>query len=155
MHILGLDIHGVIDSSPEFFIGITEWLKKEHNMSIVIVSGPPTEQIIKELDALHFVKGRNFDKMFSIVDYLKSKNTKMWQDTRGRWWANEDDWWSSKSKICSANNVDAHVDDKLEYAPWFNATKTRFCIWEGHRINEYGPEVFDYWRCTWLLEGSE
>jgi len=131
--ILGIDLHGVIDSNLASFKSMLEGFKTDiiYKIKIYIISGPPKADIEKELNEYGLYKGLHFDKVFSILDFLKEKGVKMWTDVNGQWWASEEDWWSSKAEICEKYNVDIMIDDKERYQKYFKSKKTKFLLYKG------------------------
>lgn len=115
--ILGMDLHGVIDASPNRRKDAMKGLREASNMAIkiFIVSGPPKIDIEKELDSLGLERGVHYDDIVSVVDHLKSKNIEMWTDDKGTWWASDEDWWSSKGNICREYNIEVLIDDSEGY----------------------------------------
>jgi len=125
---MAFDLHGTIDSKPEFFKGWLSHLMKEHE--IVILSGPPKGDIFVELAKLGFRQDVHYNFVISVVDWLRSAtHCKMWQDENDNWWASDEDWWSSKAKICAQVGIDTLVDDKVEYQRHFNGRGTLFWLW--------------------------
>jgi len=126
--ILGIDLHGVIDSDIKNFKPLLEifWNK------VYIISGPPKADIEKELNKHGLYQGLHFNKVFSVVDFLKEKSgVNMWTDEQGRWWASEEDWWSSKAAICEKHGVDIMIDDKEKFGRHFKDKKTKFLLYTG------------------------
>lgn len=114
--IIAFDLHGVLETNTDTFKKVIKFLREKVNVDIYVISGPPIDQIYKELVALGYdISEYTFKEVISVVDYLKKSGVKMWQDERGNWWCSEEDWWTSKSKICKDYNVDYLFDDKLEY----------------------------------------
>lgn len=140
--ILGIDLHGVIDADPEVF---KEFMKTVSTRNFVyIISGPPTDQLKEELRHYGISQSvPHYARIFSVVDYLKSKKIPMWQDENGRWWASEKDWWSSKAGICKEWNVDIMIDDKELYAPYFSSIKTHFLLYKDKNITIIGEKNED------------
>jgi len=123
---IGVDLHGVIDSDPALFKKIMI-LK---NRDVYIISGPPKTEIVAELEALGIKKELHYKEVYSIVDFLKEQGVEMWQDENGRWWSNEEDWLSSKAKICDKLSLRYMFDDKDMYRPAFDNIKTEFVLYE-------------------------
>lgn len=123
--IIGIDLHGVIDSDIKNFKSLldTFWNK------IYIISGPPKADIEKELNKYGLYQGLHFSKVFSVVDFLKEKGVKMWTDEKDTWWASDEDWWGSKAEICEKHNVDVMLDDKERYQQYFKHKKTKFLLY--------------------------
>ncbi len=135
--IIGVDLHGVIDDDPNWFrsfigmLTIESGKYREPMSTVCIISGPPKEDIAEELKKHKFIHGLDFDEIYSVVDHLKEKGVEMWQDDRGRWWANDEDWWRAKAEICEKYIVDIMIDDKKEWAPHFKNIKTKFLLYGG------------------------
>lgn len=126
---VGIDLHGVIDDNPEFFDIILSRMSL-NDAEVHIVSGPPKADIIAELVKLGFKKGVHYKDAHSVVDFLKESGIKMWQDNRGRWWTNDDDWWDSKAKMCDKLSLKWMLDDKERYKPAFKNIKTEFVLYK-------------------------
>jgi len=126
--IIGIDFHGVIDDDIEWAKAVLEDLMSS-DFNIDIISGPPKADIEKELNKHGLYQGLHFDIIFSIVDFLQEENIKMWTDEKGRWWASEEDWWSSKAGICEKHGVDIMIDDKERYQQYFRHKKTKFLLY--------------------------
>jgi len=123
--IIGIDLHGVIDSDIKNFKSLLEifWNR------VYIISGPPKADIEEELNKHGLYQGLHFSKIFSVVDFLKEKGTKMWTDEKDTWWASDEDWWSSKAEICEKYDVDIMIDDKEKYRQYFKDKKTKFLLY--------------------------
>jgi len=128
--IIGIDLHGVIDDDPDRFkdicIGFTCW-----ECCVYIISGPPEDEIEKELKKHKIYRDKHFGAILSVVDHLKEKGAKMWQDDRDRWWASDEEWWRSKAELCEKHNVDILIDDKEEWGEHFKNIKTKFLLYGG------------------------
>jgi hypothetical protein len=126
--LLGIDLHGVVDGFPEF----KELLRamKACGNKIFIISGPPADDVIKALDNLGYEADVHYDLIISVVDHLKANGAKMWQDERGRWWTNDDEWWASKAQICKHWGVDILIDDSERYREYFEklGVDTKFIL---------------------------
>jgi len=130
MYKIAFDLHGVLETNTTFFKKVINALKK-FGVSIIVVSGPPTTQIISELESLGYTPWYNyFNRIISVVDYLRSiPNLHMWQDERGNWWTDEPTWWASKGHICKDNKIDLLIDDKIEYFNCFEENHpTKFAL---------------------------
>lgn len=126
--ILGIDLHGVIDSDIESFKSMLE-CQPNIGDKLYIISGPPKVDIERELNEYGLYRDIHFDEVFSVVDFLKETNVKMWLDKNGRWWASEEDWWSSKAKICEKYNVDTMIDNEKKYQQYFKEKKIEFILY--------------------------
>ncbi len=127
---IGVDLHGVLNKDEATIKWFMETLPKlrQRNVKIIVVSGPSQEEIHCELMELGYKQGRHFDKIRSVVDFLKEKKVKMWQDSNLNWWASDVDWWSSKALIATEENLFIMVDDKEKYSKYFKKTNTRFIL---------------------------
>jgi len=139
---IGIDLHGVIDDDPTWFRGfissvlMVETGKWRDPASIVcIISGPPKEDILKELEKHELQMGIDFNEVYSVVDHLQEKGVEMWQDDNGRWWASDEEWWKAKAEICEKHNVDILIDDKKEWGEHFRHIKTKFLLYGGQDEN--------------------
>lgn len=123
---LAFDVHDTLDAD-EVIRDFVSLLSYNADFEIFIISGPPTEQIKKEL--LHL--GINIEKVqiISVVDFLKSKGVSMWRGTNGTWWCDEEIWWKSKGLICQEYSIDMIFDDKIEYSYNMPPT-TKFILWK-------------------------
>jgi hypothetical protein len=110
---IGIDLHGVIDTNPDFFKSMLTLFRTVFGAEIWIVSGPPIKEIEEELEELGIERHAHYDHIASIVDYL-SPSIK-WQDEKGHWWTDEDTWWLSKSRICLKHSINVLIDDHKEY----------------------------------------
>ena len=127
--IIGIDLHGVIDSDIERFKLMLTGLLASLIIEIYIISGPSKVDIEKELNDHGLYRDIHFDAVFSVVDFLKGKGVKMWLDKKGTWWANDEDWWSSKAEICEKHKVDIMIDDKERCRQYFKNKKTKFLLY--------------------------
>lgn len=126
---IAVDLHGVADSFPEVLMPLMEALIKCGN-AIIVLSGPPVEDVRKSLDELGYESLVHYDAIASVVDFLKQEGAEMWQDDKGRWWTNDEDWWASKAKMCERLSIDMLIDDSERYLPFFEKSKTRFVLVE-------------------------
>jgi len=125
---VGIDLHGVIDSDPDLFKRLLLFMSLK-DREVYIVSGPPKVEIVAELEELGFEKDMHYKEVYSIVDFLKENGVEMWQDENRRWWSNEEDWLSSKAKICDKLSLEYMLDDKEMYRPAFDNIETEFVLY--------------------------
>lgn len=123
---IGIDFHGVLEECKDDEY-IKELLESLNYFCFVhVVSGPPLEQLNKELIEAGYEIGKHYISAISTVDYMKSKNIEMWQDENGDWWTDEDTWWDSKSMICEEYDIDILIDDSIKYKDAFKNKKKFF-----------------------------
>lgn len=131
---IGIDIHGVINERPDFFQKLTRAII-ESGGEVHILSGPPEEQIERELKELGLrpayntlespdSKTGNYSAIFSIVDYHKELGTPMIQDSKGNWHLHIPDqpvgyshslWDRAKGDYCFKHQLDMLIDDSDTY----------------------------------------
>jgi len=127
---IGLDLHGVIDSMPEFFSIFTKAII-ESKGEIHIITGGATEkdkQLLKEYD----IKYTHF---FSIVDYHIEIGTPT-SGTHTKYGfekISDEEWDKTKGEYCKLNEIDMHIDDTTVYNDFFT---TPFCrMWTNKKID--------------------
>jgi len=125
---IAIDVHGTIDKNPKLFKLMME-IYLSAGIEVYIVSGPPVEEIHKELEKLKFKLDKHFSWIYSVVDYLRSHTTvEMTQDDKGHWWCAEKDWWDSKGMMCKHYNIDVIIDNEIKYKDNM-PEKTKFIHW--------------------------
>jgi hypothetical protein len=119
---LGLDIHGVIDTYPEKMIELAQNTIKLGG-KVFIITGPPIQKAKPELFNImdkYGVKTPFWDKIYSIVDYMKENGIRTRVDSEGQVWAiNDEDWNAVKGKIAKDIQLDLHIDDTEAYGEYF------------------------------------
>lgn len=144
---VAFDVHGTLDNDGDGLLRsilkdfLARWnlvkmdgsKSKEKLYRVFIISGPPKDQIKKELDALE-IDYSNIT-IISVVDYLKRKGYYMWNTSKG-WFCNEEVWWKSKGMICEEYGIDMIFDDLIRYKEYMPET-TRFVLWQGYEGSEY------------------
>ena len=113
---IGLDIHGVCDSAPDFFKELTKlFIEAGHEIHILtgrrISDGALDE--IKEL-------GLTYTHFFSIADYHTEIGTDMHDDRNGMPWMDGETWDKTKGEYCKRNNIDFCIDDTERYGQYFS-----------------------------------
>ena len=115
---IGLDLHGVIDRNPQFFVSLAG-LIRQHGGEIHIITGSPFSEAENEL--LSYNGGaRWWDYYFSIDDYLFQKNVPHFLDERGGRIYNADAWNRVKGMYCAERGIDLHIDDSEVYREFFS-----------------------------------
>lgn len=119
---IALDIHGVIDTNPEFFARLTEalWIC---GWEIHVMTGSHLEEkgIRTQLEAW----GIKYTHLFSISDYHRKKGTKMWGDPQNPW-MDAETWNKTKADYCEQHNIPLCFDDRDAYRDYFNTPFARF-----------------------------
>jgi hypothetical protein len=123
---IGLDIHGVIDSYPEFFAVLTSmfWAQDYH---IHIITGQEIEAggIRKKLSDW----GICYDFLFSVSDDLVEKGLLLKRTDKGPWFANEH-WNKAKGVYCAERKINLHIDDSPIYGKHFTTPYMQVKSWE-------------------------
>ena len=113
---IAFDVHGTIDKDPEVFKPMMKALL-EADHEICIVSGPPKDQIFKELAKLEYIEDVHFRRVYSVVDFIKEySDVEMTQDEKGYWWCEDYYWWRSKAEICGFYNINVIYDNEIKYS---------------------------------------
>ena len=108
------DLHGVIDTYPEIF-------KKDmacrviNGAEVFVLSGPPEDQIYKEITELGLLKNTHYHKILSVVDYILRMGYPMWKNNDGSWQTTEEIWWGIKAVICYLFGINEHIDNDIKY----------------------------------------
>ncbi len=127
---LGLDIHGVIDASPEFFSELSNKLVEDGNEVHIITGASKTEEIIKRLAGWNI----KYTHFYSIVDWAERTGIEV------NWTAdgptmNEFVWNTAKSLYCAESGIDVHVDDTLTYGHFFGNIRAQFIHYEANMLD--------------------
>jgi len=135
---IGFDIHGVIDTKPDFFRELMQMLVAG-GAEVHVISGPRVEQCRKELEAMKIYPviteapfgkpianpGGHYTHIFSIVDFHIAKGTPVTQGPEGP----EMDpylWDQTKAAYCEREGIDLHLDDQDTYGLFFKTPFARF-----------------------------
>lgn len=121
---IAYDFHGVIETYPGIFKPMLETLNQQHEL--FIISGPPIQQLKRELEATGYYMGIHYQEAISVVDWLKEQQVPMDQYADGSWYCDKHIWWGSKAAICEAYEIDVLYDDKLEYGKHIKGDKPLF-----------------------------
>lgn len=125
---IAFDVHGVIDKYPNTIYPMIILLHKMGN-EICIISGPSKKLIQQDLEKLDFYnKTRigNWVEICSVVDFLKNTGVHTWEDKNGNVWADDQNWWDSKAKICKRDGIDYIIDDSEKYKSAFELIDCKF-----------------------------
>ena len=126
---IAFDVHGVIDTYPEVIYPMIRMLTKMGN-NICIVSGPSEDLIRKDLKRLNFPKEvfgfDRYTEIYSVVDFLRRNGIKTWKDDKGDVWADDQNWWDSKAKICQQWGIKYMIDDSGKYRSAFDLIDCNF-----------------------------
>jgi hypothetical protein len=115
---IAFDVHGTLDKNPDVILPMMEKLILKY--SVVIISGPPTDQIYQELKKLECEFIKHFDIVYSVVDYIKRSGVKMHQHDNGNWYCDDEEWWKSKGRMCDEFGIDMIFDNEIKYKKWMS-----------------------------------
>jgi len=123
---LGLDIHGVLDSNPDFVtLAINT---RAVGGEVHIITGSSYDEDLNFL-LLSLSKGVVFwDYLISVQDELAKVMPHSYIDKHGRPCWDDDVWDAFKGGYCDRNNIDVHYDDTERYGQYF--TKTTFILYK-------------------------
>ena len=129
---IGLDIHGVIDSKPEFFEIFSKTLV-DAGHEVHILTGPHISDKLKE-----YLKKLNisYTHLFSISDYHKEKGTEIHYDDKGDPHLDRWAWDSAKAEYAQQHELDLHFDDSDQYKYWFTTPYCRYYSMDTDRIKK-------------------
>ena len=125
---LGLDLHGVLDTNPEF-VEIAKQIKKEGGEVHIITGSSITDEV------LNIVKnsGIDYDYIISIQDELIKLYSPDCYNEYGRPIFPDILWDSFKGKYCKDNNIDLHYDDTERYIDYFS---TSVILYDGTKLGK-------------------
>lgn len=126
---IGVDLHGVIDRNIELF-KILSVAVRLCGVKIYVISGPPSDDVEKELHSMYISKSIHYDEVCTIVDYLQTQPVDMWKDEKNTWWTQEENWWSAKAAICKELGITMMIDNTDKYKPYFKGTGIKFILYD-------------------------
>jgi len=133
---IAFDVHKTIIDNPEFFKPLMKILMHTGN-DVCIVSGPPSDQIYKELKLAGFDYGIHYRMIYSVVDFAKNiTNIAMSQDGDGNWWCDDTIWWTLKGQICKKYDIESLIDNDIRYKPEVSKNST-FIFWNNETKELY------------------
>lgn len=121
---IGLDIHGVCDTNPEFFKEMSRLFVDAGHEVIIITGKMKSHGAIDEIKNL----GISYTKFFSIADYHKEKGVELLYDDNGNPWIDDETWNQTKAEICEKENIDFHIDDSPIYGKYFKTPYAQIII---------------------------
>lgn len=119
---IGIDIHGTIDTDPEYFSKYIKMLRKQ-GIEIHIITGEKVSvEMIEQLREWEI----KYDHLFSIVDYYGALGTKIIWDKDNNPWIDKYLWDKAKSDYCRREKIDLHIDDSEIYGQYFTTPYFQF-----------------------------
>ena len=128
---VGLDLHGVIDTLPDFFSFLSDSVVKNGGEVHIITGGSWTTELENQIKSYGII----WTHKFSVYDYLIERRT----DTVGEHTFHDgtvqdkfppEIWDRIKADYCEKNDINLHIDDTLVYNNYF---KTPFARLWSHR----------------------
>ena len=131
---LGLDIHGVVDSMPEFFSFLTDSFIKNGGEVHLITGAHWDEEFEKQLNEL----GIKWTHNFSVYDHLIEGGAGItgeiqFPDGTIQKKFENGLWDHVKADYCKKHNISLHIDDTLIYNDFFSTPFTR--LWTHNNNN--------------------
>lgn len=119
---IGIDIHGTIDSNPEYFSRYIKMFRGQ-GVEIHITTGKKISvEMIEQLREWEI----EYDYLFSIIDYHGILGTDMTWDEDGNPWIDEYLWNKAKGDYCRREKIDLHIDDSPIYGEYFTTPYFQF-----------------------------
>jgi len=112
-----LDLHGIINTQPDFYAAITQSLVKD-GWEIHVLTGSHLKEkkIPEELQSY----GIAYTHLFSIADYHReNKSENVFYDKNGDPWVSDEAWDRTKADYCKKHNIPQCIDDTARYAKYF------------------------------------
>lgn len=112
-----LDLHGIINTAPEFLAAQTQSLVKD-GWEIHVLTGSHIKEKGIEEELKRY--GIAYTHLFSIADYHRENKTPgMWHDEKGNPWVSDEDWDKAKALYCKKHEIPMCIDDTARYARQF------------------------------------
>jgi hypothetical protein len=110
-----IDIHGVLDANPSYFVKEAFRVLSEGGTVHIVTGIPWSDEVEEEL--LSYANGFKYWTHFhSIVDHLIAKDEPRYLCQLGRTWFYDDDAWDRvKGEYCAEHNIHRIYDDTIEY----------------------------------------
>lgn len=123
---IGLDIHGVINTLPEFFTFLADSFIKNGGEVHIITGGSWTKKLDDKIKSI----GIKYTHKFSVYDHLIEVGEPTigqieFPDGTIQMKFDDNIWNSMKGKYCRDNGIDLHIDDTLVYNDFFSTPFAR------------------------------
>lgn len=116
---LGLDLHGVVDTYPDKFVRLARLITRTGGDVIICTGSSDNEKLQTQL--LSYNNGVQWwTSIFSITDYLKSRNIPHTESADGGIKVENILWDQAKGDWAREFNIDLHIDDSPEYGKYFD-----------------------------------
>ena len=122
---ISVDLHGTINRYPDKFRKLMEdWKGNGHQ--VTVMTGPPKDEAEDELMILGFVRGKHYDHVISITEYLRDFLKVKIKKNEDGLYTDPLNWWPAKGDLCNRFNIDILIDDTQEYGRFLDKSKTMF-----------------------------
>jgi len=118
---LGIDVHGVADTFPDFFSKLSRELVSQGH-EVHIITGTEHTRSLE-----HYLKnqlGLSWTHLFSMTTYHKKEGTEVTY-IDGNPYMDNRLWNRSKGEYCRRNNIDLHIDNSDIYGKYFSTPYAR------------------------------
>lgn len=134
---ISLDIHGVIDSDPNFFSFLSKAIISAGG-EVHVVTGGTIERAKEEVIKYDI----SYTHLFSIVEYHKSIGTPTRENhpKYGFPMISDAAWDRTKADYCELHNIDLHIDDTMAYNDMFSTPFCRYWSHNNHPKNSDKPD---------------
>jgi hypothetical protein len=114
-----LDLHGVVDTYPDKFVRLAKSITRTGGDVIICTGSSDNEKLQTQL--LSYNSGIQWwTDIFSITDYLKSKNIPHTESADGGIKVENVLWDQAKGDWAREFDIDLHIDDSPEYGKYFD-----------------------------------
>ena len=104
---IGLDIHGVCDANPEFFVELSKLFVNSGHEVHILTGRRASDGALQEIEEL----GLSYTHFFSIADYHKESGTVMINDKNGNPWMEDETWDRTKGDYYNRHKIHFCMDD--------------------------------------------
>jgi hypothetical protein len=112
---IGLDIHGVCDTNPEFFKEMSRLFVEAGHEVHILTGMRVSDGALDEIKEL----GISYTHFFSIADYHEQSGTAISNDSNGNPWMDNEAWDRTKGDYCEKHKIDFCIDDTERYGDHF------------------------------------
>lgn len=128
---LGLDIHGVVDSMPDFFAFLSDAVIKNGGEVHVITGGAWDDELEKQLSKSGIKWTHHFSVYDHMLDNYPYEGEVQFSDGTIQKKFRNSDWDKIKANYCRDNNISLHIDDTLIYNNYFTTPFARLWTHSG------------------------
>ena len=111
---IGLDFHGVIDTSPDYFSALSHMVQKSGGEIHVITGNSWTRQMVSDVIGYNIF----YHYVYSIEDDLLKRGVKF-ERIDGHFIFTDEEWDSAKGIYCKREGISLHFDDTRGYFKYF------------------------------------